>query len=75
MPIIISRKDAITIGARRYFTNKPCVRGHIVERHVSNNRCVVCQNLYRYKWELNQRGFLVGGFLPYIIAGVVAWAS
>ena len=33
-----------TSSPTRFFTGKPCVRGHIAERLISNNGCVVCQN-------------------------------
>lgn len=38
---IISCKEAKAQGLKRYFTGKPCKRGHIAERHVSGG-CVVC---------------------------------
>jgi hypothetical protein len=31
---IISRKEAKAAGLTRYFTGKPCKRGHVVERRV-----------------------------------------
>jgi 5-methylcytosine-specific restriction endonuclease McrA len=39
---IITRKRAIKLGLKRYFTGKPCKRGHIVERYVSNLGCLTC---------------------------------
>lgn len=39
---IISRIDARAQGLKRYFTGRPCKRGHIVERHVSNLTCMEC---------------------------------
>lgn len=39
---LLSRTDAKQQGAKRYFTGKPCKRGHIVERQVSNASCVKC---------------------------------
>jgi len=38
---IISRKEAKSQGLKRYFTGKPCKRGHICERYLSN-RCIEC---------------------------------
>lgn len=50
---ILSRNDAKERGAVRYFTGKPCKRGHIAERHVSSYGCVLCANedLIRYRAE------------------------
>lgn len=38
----ISRKDAKTQGLKRYYTGKPCLRGHVSERYVSGGRCYTC---------------------------------
>lgn len=40
---LISRKYAKTKGFKRYFTGKPCKRGHISERLVSKCECVECK--------------------------------
>jgi hypothetical protein len=34
MPEIITRADALAKGLKRFFTGKPCKRGHVVERRV-----------------------------------------
>ncbi len=39
---IISRKEAKVQGLKRYYTGKPCRRGHIAERRVSSTRCSLC---------------------------------
>ncbi|AUR97483.1 coil containing protein [Vibrio phage 1.239.O._10N.261.52.F6] len=39
---IITRKEAIERGLKRYFTGKPCKHGHISERRVSDSKCCVC---------------------------------
>ena len=39
---IISRSDAKALGLKRFFTAKPCIRGHVAERIVSNKACVEC---------------------------------
>jgi len=39
---IISRKDAQSLGLKRYFTGKPCPVGHISERYVSSQTCRKC---------------------------------
>lgn len=39
---IISRKDAKAQGLKRYFTGKPCPRGHISDKAVVNGSCCEC---------------------------------
>lgn len=39
---IITRSEAKAAGLKRYFTGKPCLRGHISERHVEGT-CMQCQ--------------------------------
>lgn len=44
LPEIISRKDAIAKGLKRYFLNKPCKRGHIAEQNTKGG-CIECAKL------------------------------
>lgn len=37
-----TRAEAIAIGESRYFTNRPCHKGHISPRYVSNKQCCNC---------------------------------
>ena len=39
---IILRSEARRQGLSRYFTGKPCKRGHVAERYVRNLTCVDC---------------------------------
>jgi hypothetical protein len=39
---LITRKEAIEQGLRRFFTGKACLHGHIAERYASSNNCVIC---------------------------------
>jgi hypothetical protein len=39
---IITRKEALERGLKKYFTAKPCKRAHIAERWVSTKHCVEC---------------------------------
>jgi hypothetical protein len=39
-----SRQEAIQNNMTRYYTGKPCVRGHVAERMVSTKTCVDCKN-------------------------------
>lgn len=42
-PEIISRKDAMAQGLKRYFTGKPCRNhSHIAQRLCSNGECLAC---------------------------------
>lgn len=52
---IISRKEAKELGLKKYFTGKPCKRGHIAERFVSAGRCVECANIHSKKWRQENR--------------------
>jgi hypothetical protein len=40
--MIISRSEAINNNLKFYFTDKPCLRGHVANRWVSNCSCVIC---------------------------------
>lgn len=39
---IITRKNAIAIGAPRYFSGSICYRGHISERWTMSGKCISC---------------------------------
>lgn len=41
-PRIVLRKEARRLKLTRYFTGKPCNRGHICERMVSTRACLIC---------------------------------
>jgi hypothetical protein len=41
---ILSRRDALLLGLKRYFTGVPCGRGHVCERRVKDCECVECRN-------------------------------
>lgn len=47
---IISRAEATALGLKRYFTGKPCVRGHIAERVCPSGFCIDCRPLLNQKW-------------------------
>lgn len=38
-----TRAEAVSAGLTRYFTGKPCPRGHLSERSVSGMTCVQCK--------------------------------
>lgn len=40
---IVTRAEAKALGFVRYFTGKPCLHGHVVDRRVSDGHCWACQ--------------------------------
>lgn len=42
---IISRAEAKKLGLRKYFTGKPCNKGHVEYRKISNSHCTECHRL------------------------------
>jgi hypothetical protein len=40
---VISRKEARLQGLRFYFTDKPCLRGHLEKRQVAKGSCFLCE--------------------------------
>lgn len=44
------RQEAIRNNLRRYFTGKPCLRGHIAERFVTTASCVECMKIHFQTW-------------------------
>lgn len=47
---IITRKEAKSQGLIRYFTGKPCGKGHICERRVSGAHCIKCRKDYEKEY-------------------------
>lgn len=43
---VVTRKQAVKAGLKRYFTGKPCPVGHVAERCVANNACAECLRDY-----------------------------
>ena len=46
---IVSRAQAKKNGQTHYFTGRPCKRGHVARRYVSNQICEECDKLKRKK--------------------------
>jgi hypothetical protein len=42
---LITREEAQQQGLYRYFNGKPCRKGHIGQKYVSNLSCVECKNI------------------------------
>lgn len=52
---IISRKEAIQKGLKFYYTGKPCCRGHLSARRISDKSCHECKEENRVKPENKER--------------------
>lgn len=39
---VVTRQEAQAAGVTRYYTGKPCIRGHVAMRLTSNGRCIEC---------------------------------
>lgn len=48
---IITRQQAKANGLTKYFTGKPCLRGHIATRNVRNAGCQLCNHKRKVKGE------------------------
>lgn len=58
-----ARKAAKAAGLARYFTGKPCKRGHIDERYVGSYQCVICYgpgSSYMADWWKTSKGTAEG---------------
>lgn len=53
--MVSARKAAIAIGSPRYFTGRPCVRGHISDRYTKSKVCVDCSNYHRQLPEYREK--------------------
>lgn len=52
---VISRSDAKVLGLTRYFTSKPCHKGHIAERQTSNGNCRECERARGHVYDAANR--------------------
>jgi 5-methylcytosine-specific restriction endonuclease McrA len=52
---VIKRKTAKSIGLVRYYSGKPCPKGHFSERFVSFGQCVTCTISSRNSWYNNNK--------------------
>jgi hypothetical protein len=55
-PKIITRKVALKRGLTRYFTGKPCKRGHISERKTCDWTCLMCKRLQKAEYDRTPKG-------------------
>jgi len=47
---IVTRAEAKAAGLKRYFTGKPCKRGHISEYYTGICQCIACSRAQTYEW-------------------------
>jgi hypothetical protein len=52
---ILTKREARSRGRKRYFTGKPCKRGHLAERLVSSGICLECGNAATSAWRKTNR--------------------
>jgi hypothetical protein len=52
---IISRSEALALCLTRYFTGKPCRKGHIAERQASNGNCRECERARGHVYDAANR--------------------
>jgi len=43
----VARYEAHRLGLLRYYTGKPCIRGHICERITSTYACLKCHKIWQ----------------------------
>jgi 5-methylcytosine-specific restriction endonuclease McrA len=56
--LIVTRAEAKAAGSKRYFTGRPCRKGHLSERYVSKGTCSTCaQTLSAKRYSENRERF------------------
>ena len=45
-----TRKNALLLGEKQYFTGKPCTKGHIANRRTKTGECIQCRSLFLIEW-------------------------
>ena len=53
---LISRIEAKEQDLKRYFTGKPCSKGHIAERYTCKSTCIECERLAGEKYRHTTQG-------------------
>ena len=46
---IITKRQAVSLGLKKYFTGKPCKHGHISERYTLKSTCIECLKISSQK--------------------------
>lgn len=55
MPAAGPKSIALKAGESKYFTGKPCKRGHVALRYTCSGKCVECGALQASQWVLENR--------------------
>jgi hypothetical protein len=45
-----TRKAALAVGDKQYFTGKPCNKGHVTNRRTKTGECLACRAEFLVKW-------------------------
>lgn len=45
-----TRKAALAIGEKQYFTGKPCIKGHVANRRAKTGECLACRAEFLVEW-------------------------
>lgn len=56
---IIKRAHAAQLGLKRYFSGKPCPKGHVTERYVNGKGCIACARIGREAWNEKNRDYMM----------------
>ena len=48
-----TRKEALAIGCKKYFTGLACLRGHVAERRARTGECLTCRADFLIVWRKN----------------------
>lgn len=54
--VIVLRAEATAKGLLRYFTGKPCIRGHVAERTTKYKKCMECDREDKARWRAERPG-------------------
>lgn len=57
-----TREAAFAKGDAKFYNAKPCKRGHVAPRYVTNGGCTLCQNHQKFRTPADRkRAYLMGG--------------
>lgn len=62
---IITRKEALALGLKRYFTGEPCPKGHVDERLLSSYQCCECARMSAARYHVANREKKLAEFALY----------
>lgn len=55
---VVSRTEAAKRGLTRYYTGRPCAKGHDAERYTTNGVCLMCNQDSGRKFNQKMREML-----------------